>query len=188
MNILITGGCGYVGSELVNKLLSKGHLITVIDAQWFGNPLKKHKNLKNLKIDIRNIDKIDLKNIDAIYHLAGIANDPSVELNETLSWNINVLATRQLIEKAVKNKVKTPGISLSQIEKLLNTESNKWYDSSVNIANQLFVEAGRISKKTHNRIKPKGISLFYVRGDDDVMGSIDKLWKHTNNQVKKRNN
>ena len=62
----------------------------------------------------------------------------------------------------VKNKVKTPGISLSQIEKLLNTESNKWYDSSVNIANQLFVEAGRISKKTHNRIKPKGISLFYV--------------------------
>ena len=55
----------------------------------------------------------------------------------------------------VKNKVKTPGISLSQIEKLLNTQSNKWYDSSVNIANQLFVEAGRISKKTHNRIKPK---------------------------------
>ena len=45
MNILITGGCGYVGSELVNKLLSKGHLITVIDVQWFGNPLKKHKNL-----------------------------------------------------------------------------------------------------------------------------------------------
>ena len=87
----------------------------------------------------------------------------------------------------VKNKVKTPGISLSQVEKLLNNKSNKWYDSSVNIANQLFVEAGRISKKTHNRIKPKGISLFYVRGDDDVMGSIDKLWKHTNNQVKKRN-
>lgn len=106
MNILITGGCGYVGSELVNKLLSKGHNITVIDTQWFGNPLKKHKNLKNLKIDIRNIDKIDLKKIDAIYHLAGIANDPGVELNETLSWNINVLATKQLIEKAVKNKVK----------------------------------------------------------------------------------
>ena len=87
----------------------------------------------------------------------------------------------------VSTKVKTPGIGLSQIEKLLSDESNKWYDSSVNIANELFAEASRISKKTHNRIKPKGISLFYVRGDDAVMGSIDKLWKHTNNQVKKRN-
>ena len=62
--------------------------------------------MKNLKLDIRDINKIPLKNIDAIYHLAGIANDPSVELNEKLSWNVNVLATRQLIEKAVQNKVK----------------------------------------------------------------------------------
>jgi len=38
--------------------------------------------------------------------LAGIANDPGADLNETLSWNINVLATRQLIEKAINNKVK----------------------------------------------------------------------------------
>ncbi len=106
MNILVTGGCGYVGSELVKKLLFLGHKVIVIDTQWFGNPLKKSRRLKNLKLDIRDINKIPLKNIDAIYHLAGIANDPSVELNEKLSWNVNVLATRQLIEKAVQNKVK----------------------------------------------------------------------------------
>ena len=106
MKILVTGGCGYVGSLLVPELLKKNFKVIVVDNQWFGNKLKKHKNLKNLKIDIRDINKINLKNIDKIIHLAGIANDPSADLNEVLSWEINVLATRQLVEKAIENKVK----------------------------------------------------------------------------------
>lgn len=106
MNILITGGCGYVGSVLVPNLLSLNHNVTVIDTQWFGKNLKKHRNLKIIKEDIRNVNHINLKKIDSIIHLAGIANDPGADLNETLSWHINVLATRQLIEKAIRNKVK----------------------------------------------------------------------------------
>ena len=47
-----------------------------------------------------------MKSVHTVIHLAGIANDPSVELDEKLSWEVNVLATRFLIEKAVKNKVK----------------------------------------------------------------------------------
>lgn len=106
MKILVTGGCGYVGSVLVPKLLKMKHKVTVVDTQWFGKNLKKHKNLRIIKTDIRNIDKIDLKNINTVIHLAGIANDPGAELNEKLSWNINVLGTRQLIEKAVRLRVK----------------------------------------------------------------------------------
>ena len=66
---------------------------------------KKHRNLKIIKEDIRNVNHINLKKIDSIIHLAGM-NDPGADLNETLSWHINVLATRQLIEKAIRNKVK----------------------------------------------------------------------------------
>ena len=36
MKIIVTGGCGYVGSVLVNKLIQK-HYVKVIDNQWFGN-------------------------------------------------------------------------------------------------------------------------------------------------------
>jgi nucleoside-diphosphate-sugar epimerase len=106
MNVLITGGCGYTGSVLTKKLLDLNHNITVIDTQWFGNYLTPNKNLKIIKMDVRKIDSIDLKKIDSIVHLANIANDPSVELNPLLSWEINVLATQRLIDKAVKNNVK----------------------------------------------------------------------------------
>jgi nucleoside-diphosphate-sugar epimerase len=106
MNILITGGCGYVGTVLTETLLNDGHKITVIDTQWFGNHLKEHPNLINIKCDIRNIESINLENIDTILHLANIANDPAVELNPTLSWEVNVLAAQQLADKAIRNGVK----------------------------------------------------------------------------------
>jgi nucleoside-diphosphate-sugar epimerase len=106
MNILMTGGCGYIGTVLTEKLLADGHKLKVIDTQWFGNHLKAHPNLSVLKEDIRNIDDIDLNQIDTVLHLANIANDPAVELNPTLSWEVNVLAAQQLADKAVRNGVK----------------------------------------------------------------------------------
>ena len=106
MNILITGGCGYVGTVLTETLLNDGHKITVIDTEWFGNHLREHPNLINIKGDIRNIESINLEKIDTILHLANIANDPAVELNPTLSWEVNVLAAQQLADKAIRNGVK----------------------------------------------------------------------------------
>ena len=84
MNILITGGCGYTGTLLTRDLIKLGHNITVIDTQWFGNYLTPQKNLKILKLDVRDYSKIPLEKIDTVIHLANIANDPSVELNSKL--------------------------------------------------------------------------------------------------------
>lgn len=55
MKIIVTGGCGYIGTELTKFLLKKNFVIKVIDTQWFGNYLPKHKNLLIIKKDIRNI-------------------------------------------------------------------------------------------------------------------------------------
>ena len=49
MHILVTGGCGYVGSVLIPKLLNDGHNIISVDTKWFGDYLPKHKRLKNIK-------------------------------------------------------------------------------------------------------------------------------------------
>ena len=105
-NILVTGGGGYVGTNLVNELLSEGFVVTVLDTFWFGNYLKKHKHLKILNKDIRNINKRDLKNVECVMHLASIANDPAAELDASLTWNVNVLATYKLISIAINQRVK----------------------------------------------------------------------------------
>jgi nucleoside-diphosphate-sugar epimerase len=106
MKILLTGGCGYVGSVLTEALLNDGHQLTVLDTQWFGNHLKDHPNLTNIKGDVRDVDSINLQDVDTILHLANIANDPAVDLNPTLSWEVNVLAAQQLADKAIRYGVK----------------------------------------------------------------------------------
>ncbi len=106
MNFLITGGCGYIGTQLTKYLLLKKNKVTIIDNCWFGNFHKRNKNLKIIKKDIRNFEEINIKGIDTIVHLANVANDPSVELNPILSWEINVLASKMIARHAIKNKVK----------------------------------------------------------------------------------
>lgn len=106
MKILITGGSGYKGSILIPKLLELGHKVINIDTMWFGNFLPNHKNLKNIKSDIRDIDKIKLGSVDVIIHLASVANDPMSDLNESLSWEIGALGTFKLLNFAKKKGVK----------------------------------------------------------------------------------
>lgn len=98
MKILVTGGCGYVGSVLVPDLLLQGHQIDVVDTQWFGNYLLTHPNLRITLKPVSVIDADDVKDKDAVIHLANIANDPSVDLNPVLSWEVNALHTNQLLE------------------------------------------------------------------------------------------
>jgi nucleoside-diphosphate-sugar epimerase len=105
--ILITGHCGYVGTQLVKKLLQKNCEVIGIDTMWYHEIKIDHPNLISKKIDIREISKFDFpKNIDCVFHLANIANDPSVELNEKMSWEVNVLAGYQLIKRCVDHNAK----------------------------------------------------------------------------------
>ena len=106
MKILVTGGCGFVGSILVSQLLKEKHHVTVVDTQWFGNFLIKHKNLLIKKKDYRDLKIEEFNKIDSIIHLANIANDPGVELNPILSWEVNVLGLKELLHKAIKKRVK----------------------------------------------------------------------------------
>ena len=105
MKILVTGGCGYKGTVLTQKLLEQGNDVTVVDTQWFGNHLEDHARLEIIKGDVRETDKIPLDGVDTVIHLANIANDPGVELNPSLSWEVNVLATQQLADKSVRSGV-----------------------------------------------------------------------------------
>ena len=106
MKILVTGGSGYKGSILIPKLLRLGHKVVSIDTQWFGNYLPKHKNLKTIRLNINQIEKVNLKKIHTIIHLASIANDPMADLDKNLSWEVSALGTLKLLNAALKADVK----------------------------------------------------------------------------------
>lgn len=114
MKVLVTGGSGYVGTRLINYLLEKYNNIQIInyDVSIFGDdhlPLS-NKNFKYYKKDIRNkenfIDCLKQNSIDVVIHLACISNDPSFELDSSLSKSINFDCFEDLVISSKKNKVK----------------------------------------------------------------------------------
>lgn len=105
MKILLTGSCGYIGSILTKKLLAEGHEVVGVDAMWFGNHLEKSDKLTLVEMDIRQADKLPWDGVEAVIHLANIANDPCGDLSPKLSWEVNVLATMGLAENAISHGV-----------------------------------------------------------------------------------
>ena len=105
--ILVIGGGGYVGTVLVDRLLSIGHEVSVYDLFIYGNFLKNNSNLKIISGDVRDIEKLkkSLKGIDTIIHLACISNDPSFELNPLLAKSINFDCFEPLVDIAIESGI-----------------------------------------------------------------------------------
>ena len=106
--IIVIGGAGYVGSELVPKLLMLNHKVKVLDLFIYGETLDPHENLEIVKGDMRNIEILqqNIKNIDVIIHLACISNDPSFDLDPELGKKINYDFFEPLVKISKDNGVK----------------------------------------------------------------------------------
>ena len=108
MRILLTGDKGYIGAVMVPMLLEEGHTVTGLDSDWFEHsafsPLRA--NIPSRKKDLRDLEISDLEGFDAVVHLAGLSNDPLGDLNPTLTYDINHLASVQLAKLAKEAGVK----------------------------------------------------------------------------------
>lgn len=93
MQVLVTGGAGYIGSVLVPKLLKEGYRVKVLDRFFFGKEslksYSKNKNLTLIQDDIRWFDPKILKNVDVVLDLAALSNDPAGELDPEKTFEIN---------------------------------------------------------------------------------------------------
>jgi len=112
MNLLITGGSGYVGTRLINFFLEQKKIkIFNYDLALYGDDhLPKNENLVNIKKDIRDAksfkDVLIENKIDTVLHLACISNDPSFDLNPVLSKEVNYVCFENLVKLSKRNGVK----------------------------------------------------------------------------------
>jgi nucleoside-diphosphate-sugar epimerase len=101
--VLVTGGAGYVGSNLVPKLLAAGYEVAVLDLYLYGDVFADKKSdprLTEVKGDLRNAADVEraVAGCDAVIHLACISNDPSFDLDPTLGRSINFDCFRPLVK------------------------------------------------------------------------------------------
>jgi len=118
MKILVTGGLGFVGSNLVDKLVSNGNSVYVVDNLSSISSSDSYKNsMAQYYInDIRDIFSIkDFPNFDIIYHLAGLARiQPS--FSDPIEYlDVNILGTSKICQLALKCKAKLIYASSSSI-------------------------------------------------------------------------
>ena len=109
--ILVTGGCGFIGSHLAEKLIQLGYKVTIIDNLSTGR-LENIKNFKNklnfYKVDIKDKKKIEkyFKNIDIVFHCAALADIvPSIQQPEKY-YDSNVTGSLNVISSCLKYKIK----------------------------------------------------------------------------------
>ncbi|MFL2597301.1 MAG: NAD-dependent epimerase/dehydratase family protein [Flavobacteriaceae bacterium] len=100
-NILITGGAGFIGSNLAETLSKNGHNVVSIDDYSFGKKENEHDNVKYIKNDIEKISDVD-ESIDVCYHLAAKARvQPSFD-DPVDYFRVNVKGTMKVMEWAKK--------------------------------------------------------------------------------------
>jgi nucleoside-diphosphate-sugar epimerase len=99
MNILVTGGGGFIGSHLVEDQLRKGRKVTALDLDLSSlNGLAAHAQLQKIKGDIRNKELVErsLAGVDVVFHLASA--HLSLTTSEKDYWDINVTAAKELVD------------------------------------------------------------------------------------------
>lgn len=110
MRILVSGGAGFIGSNLVKRLLSEGHEVIVLDNLLRGNKLDKDsfEKIKFIRGDVRDFAAVSeaMKNCDAVYHFAAVLGVDIVADQPVETMDVEVIGTRNMVEAAAANNVK----------------------------------------------------------------------------------
>ena len=105
-HFLVTGGAGFVGSHLVDRLVSQGHRVTVLDDLSSGFRENVHRDASLVEGDVRNRELISrlIEGVDACFHLAAVVSVQQCNESWAGSHDINLSAFVGLLEGIAKRK------------------------------------------------------------------------------------
>lgn len=107
LNILVVGGTGFLGSNLVGALDREGHYVRVL-SRGHVREEENYKNVDYIEGDISNDEDLEeaLNKIDYVYHLASTTNPKSSENDLLFDVSSNLSSTINILNKCVKNNIK----------------------------------------------------------------------------------
>jgi UDP-glucose 4-epimerase len=110
MKVIVTGGAGFIGSNIVDRLLADGHKVICIDNESAecNNSFYWNENAENYKYDICDYEKIYhlFKGVDTVFHLAAEARIQTTINNPLLAFKTNILGTANILQASKENNVK----------------------------------------------------------------------------------
>tara|TARA_Y100001960_G_scaffold73093_1_gene77709 strand:- start:1243 stop:2163 length:921 start_codon:yes stop_codon:yes gene_type:complete len=117
---VVTGGAGFIGSNIVKKLVTRGDDVTVIDNLNTGNEdnlLTVRNKIDFVKDSIENIDLLEkeTKNVDGVFHQAALASVQDSYSKPDEYHNVNVNGTENILKLAIKNNFKIVYASSSSV-------------------------------------------------------------------------
>lgn len=106
--ILVTGGAGFIGSHLVDTLLSLGKKVVVLDNLSTGLSNNLPSGVKLIKGDIRNPNQIKpaVRGVDLVFHAAANANGTVSVMNPRFDFEVNAMGTLNMLEASLQARVK----------------------------------------------------------------------------------
>ena len=118
MNIIVTGGVGFVGTNLVKRLHNEGHKVIVIDDYSIGKVENQIEGVRYLPMNVEQIDFIKGDEVDICFHLAALSRiQPSFE-NPSEFFRVNTSGTEAVCDWARKWNVKV----------VYSGSSSQWHD------------------------------------------------------------
>jgi nucleoside-diphosphate-sugar epimerase len=106
-DVLVIGGAGYLGSVLIRKLLRRDYNVKILDRLMYGDSsildlYSYDRRFHVVRGDFRNIDVIvkAMNRADAVVHLGAIVGDPACQIDEQMTFDINLMSTKMIAEVA----------------------------------------------------------------------------------------
>ena len=173
MKILVTGGAGFVGTNLIKKLLKEKHEVVSLDNYDSGLYENHQDGCNYVKGDVLEIKNLITDKFDIIFHLAGLSRIQPSFNQPSLTINVNAIGTERVLSFALKTRSKV----------IYAGSSSRWnnpYQSPYATSKHLGEELCKMYKKTYD-IEVEICRFYNVYGPHEIVdgdwAAITGVWR-----------